>query len=61
MQTAGELRKPDVAARLKISVATLDRWIRDGKAPASFLIGRERRFDTEEVDRWLAEQRRATA
>jgi excisionase family DNA binding protein len=54
-----ELLKPEVATQLKISVATLDRWIAAGRAPASYKIGRERRFTQESVDRFVAEQQAA--
>lgn len=56
MRSAKDLRKADVAAQLQISTATLDRWIRNGKAPASYFIGRERRFTQDAIDRWHAKQ-----
>lgn len=50
------LRKADVAAQLGIAVATLDRWHANGKAPASFKLGRERRYTQDAVDAFLREQ-----
>lgn len=57
--TIAWLTLADVAVRLDVSIATLNRWIRLGEGPPSYKVGRSRRFDPDELDRWLAAQQAA--
>ncbi len=54
------LSPAEVAARLGISLATLNRWVTAGQAPPSYKLGaKSRRFSEAELEAWLAEQQAA--
>lgn len=46
----------EVAAQLKVPVATIRRWRTYGKAPRAVAIGKHIRFTQSDVNAWLAEQ-----
>ena len=46
-----------LAAELKISVSGIYQWVSQRKIPF-VKIGRSVRFDSEEIQRWLAEKKR---
>ena len=48
----------ELAAELKVSVRTLERWRRDGTGPAWMTVGRAVRYRRGDVDAWLRAQRR---
>lgn len=56
---AGDLIRPDELARaLKVSNGAVYAWIKRGTIP--FLaFGKSKRFDPEEISRWLEAKRRA--
>ncbi|MNO09569.1 Prophage CP4-57 regulatory protein (AlpA) [compost metagenome] len=47
-----------MAVMLGISLATLDRWVRNGTLPKPTKLGEKiTAFDAVEINRWLAERR----
>ena len=48
------LTTEDVAKRLRVSVATVKLWVKDGAIP-SFKLGALRRFRLAEIEEWLDE------
>lgn len=50
----------ELAERERVAVRTVQGWVHKGIGPRSFLIGRRRRFDLEDVLIWEAEQKAAT-
>ena len=48
------LTTEDVAKRLKVSVATVKLWVKDGEIP-SFKLGALRRFRLAEIEEWIDE------
>lgn len=48
------LTTAEVAARLRVSVATVNRYARDGSLAAIVLPGKQRRYRLEDVDALLA-------
>lgn len=49
----------ELAARIKIPLATLYQWRSKGVGPPSFKIGRHVRYRVVDVEQWLEEQREA--
>ena len=45
------------AARLGVTRQTLARWIREGRGPRSYWIGKSRRFRVEDVDALISKRR----
>lgn len=48
------LTTAEVASRLRVSVATVNRYARDGDLPAIVLPGGQRRYRVEDVDALLS-------
>jgi excisionase family DNA binding protein len=46
----------EVSHYLRVPVATLYRWRTNGYGPRATIVGRELRYDWDEVKRWVAEQ-----
>jgi excisionase family DNA binding protein len=55
---AGHLTVEELAAEFRTSPETVHYWIKAGKAPKSFKVGRRRLFARADVDAWLAEARK---
>jgi excisionase family DNA binding protein len=53
-----ELTSEQVAARVPCSLPTLYRLAAAGLGPPSYMVGRFRRYDAAEVERWLADRKR---
>jgi len=51
------LRPDELAALLGIPLATIYRWRSRGDGPCGIRVGRHVRYRTEDVERWLDEQR----
>ncbi len=51
----------DVATIMHVPLSTAHHWALRGDGPPSFKIGKHRRYDAEEVARWLAERKAAAA
>lgn len=51
---------PDVEAFTGVDAATLRYWRHAGIGPASFKLGRRVVYRRAEVERWIAEQEKAT-
>lgn len=49
----------DVADILGVPVSTVHHWALRGEGPASFKVGKHRRYTATDVRDWLAEMRRA--
>lgn len=49
------LKIPQVAARMQVSTQTVYSMARDGRLPA-YRVGKQWRFDVEEIERHLAQQ-----
>ena len=53
-----EMLKPDeVAERLKVSVFSVRRWIKQGKLPA-YRVGRAWRISTDDLAQWLSKRQK---
>ena len=61
LQDGGFLTVAEVAAYLRVSVRTVDALMAQGSGPKCFRVGRQRRWQPEEVEAWIAEQARAKA
>lgn len=48
----------EVSAYLKVPVETLRKWRTQGHGPPAAKLGRHLRYDKDEVDRWVTEQKR---
>lgn len=58
--TTGYIRRYRMAVMLGISLATLDRWVRNGTLPKPTKLGEKiTAFDAVEINQWLAERRDA--
>jgi predicted DNA-binding transcriptional regulator AlpA len=56
--TTGYIRRFRMAVMLGISLATLDRWVRNGTMPKPMKLGEKiTAFDAVEINRWLEERR----
>jgi excisionase family DNA binding protein len=51
----------EVADRLGKSRATVYRWLSEGTAPPSYVVGGRRYFPEDKLDAWLDRLRRAAA
>jgi hypothetical protein len=49
---------PEVAAYLQVSPRTLDDWAYRGGGPEFSLVGQQRRYRWEDIDRYVAERSR---
>lgn len=49
----------ELAEEFRTSPETVHYWVKAGKAPRSFKVGRRRLFAREDVDAWVAEARGA--
>lgn len=49
----GNLTVEELAEEFRTSVETVHYWIKVGKAPKSFKVGRRRLFAREDVDAWI--------
>jgi excisionase family DNA binding protein len=47
------LREPEVADRLRVSLACLRRWRLEGRGPRFVKMGSLVRYPAEELDRWI--------
>lgn len=47
----------ELAAELGVPPATIHAWLYRGVGPASYKVGRHRRFRREDIDAWLEAQR----
>jgi excisionase family DNA binding protein len=55
--TVGQLLTTAAAAeRLELSVRTLEKWRYERRGPTYRRMGRTVRYDTDDLDRWLAAQ-----
>ncbi len=56
--TTGYIRRYRMAVMLGISVATLDRWVRNGTLPKPTKLGEKiTAFDAVEINQWLEKRR----
>ena len=53
------LTPEELAARLRSKPRTLERWRTDGSGPSYIKIGRRVAYRLDDVEKWLAQQRRA--
>jgi excisionase family DNA binding protein len=51
----------EVAAYLRVPVATLRYWRHLGRGPAGFRLGRRVMYRREDVERWIGERQQAQA
>lgn len=54
----GFIDSDELAAYLKVPLATLDQWASRGGGPAFHKVGKHRRYSPADVRAWLAGQRR---
>ena len=51
----------ELALELRTTPDTVYHWLKVGKAPASFKVGRRRLFARADVDRWIADAQKVGA
>jgi len=54
------LRKRAACELIGISTAAMDSWLAKGYGPPSYMIGGIRRWDKEDIQQWITEQKLAT-